>query len=239
MIKAAGLADKDTVLEIGPGKGALTKELLRSGAKVVAVEKDKELLPVLQEKFHAEIESAKLNLIVKDIREIDDKTLRDLGNYKLIANIPYYITGELLRRFLETDFKPERIILLVQKEVADRIVSQKESILSLSIKCFGHTEKIFNVSKSCFAPQPKVDSAIIKIDIKKQKFNKEEVSRFFGFIKLAFSQKRKKLINNLKREFDETVLKNCFAKLDIDVNFRPEDLNIDKYMQLINCLSND
>jgi len=236
MISSAGLGQGDVVLEIGPGKGALTLKLLQAGAKVVAVEKDKELLPILQEKFQAEIKSGRLTLIAKDIRDIDEQFLKSLGAYKLIANIPYYITGELLRRFLESDFKPERIILLVQKEVAERIVSEKESVLSLSVKYFGEPKKLANVSKKCFAPVPKVDSAILLVDVSQHRSLVSDSEAFFDLLHLAFASKRKKLINNLAVNYDKSKLQNIFAHLGLSTELRPENLSVDDYVVLLGSL---
>jgi len=236
MISSAELGQGDTVLEIGPGKGALTLKLLQTGSKVIAVEKDKELLPILQEKFKKEIESKQLTLIAKDIRDIDEQFLKSLGAYKLIANIPYYITGELLRKFLESKFKPKQIILLVQKEVAERIVSQKESVLSLSVKYFGKPKKLANVSKKCFTPVPKVDSAILLVDISQHLSPVSDSEAFFDLLHLAFASKRKKLINNLAVNYDKSKLQNIFAHLGLSTELRPENLSVDGYAALLDIL---
>ena len=198
MVRAAGVSRGDTVLEIGPGKGILTESLLEAGAKVVAVETDRELIPFLQEKFAEYLESKQLEIIEADILEFDV----NLKQYKLVANIPYYITGAIIRKFLESDFQPTSMTLLVQKEVAERIVARdgKESILSISVKAYGEPSIISKVSKRYFTPEPKVDSAIIHIaHISKDNFKKVTEKAFFKVVKAGFAQKRKTLGKNLSQ----------------------------------------
>ena len=198
MVRAAGVSRGDTVLEIGPGKGVLTEALLETGAKVVAVETDRELIPFLQEKFAEYLESKKLEIVQADILEFDV----NLKQYKLVANIPYYITGAIIRKFLESDFQPTSMTLLVQKEVAERIVARdgKESILSISVKAYGEPSIISKVPKRYFTPEPKVDSAIIHIgDISKNNFKKFTEKAFLQVVKAGFAQKRKTLGKNLSQ----------------------------------------
>ncbi len=132
---AVDIQPGDTVVEIGPGKGALTRELLKAGGRVVAVEKDDRLIPILREMFKKEISEGQLALIHKDVMEIDGAELESIvgQSYKVIANIPYYITGQLIRTFLSRSHQPSIMILMVQKEVANRTIARdgKESILSL------------------------------------------------------------------------------------------------------------
>jgi len=173
MIHVALVEPEMVVLEIGPGKGILTRGLLKAGAKVIAVEKDDRAIEYMKENFAIEIASGKLTLVQDDILEIEPQ---DLGlekeKYIIAANIPYYITGEILRKFLTTRDYPSRMILLVQKEVAKRIVAadKKESILSISVKAYGEPKYIDTVPKRFFRPVPKVDSAIILIDNIGKKF---------------------------------------------------------------------
>lgn len=214
----AGRVEKgDTVLEIGPGRGALTEKILATGAKVVAVEKDEYLIPDLQTKFASEIKSGQLEIISGDILTLEPKDYLPknkkggLEKYKLIANIPYYITGEIIRKFLELPAReqPELMVLLVQKEVAERIVGRqgplsprlqrgKESILSLSVKIFGEPKLIRRVDRGCFFPVPGVDSAVLLVDnISHDKIKSFTEEHFFELVRKGFSQKRKMLKNNL------------------------------------------
>ncbi len=174
IVRAGGLSLGDVVLEIGPGKGALTEKILETGAKVIAVEKDQELIPVLEEKFAEYVTKGSLVLVHEDVLEFNPLSYKlKAGSFKLIGNIPYYITGAIIRKFLESDPQPTSMTLLVQKEVAERIVARdgKESILSISVKAYGTPHYIDKVPKRYFTPEPKVDSAIIHIDnISKDRF---------------------------------------------------------------------
>src|ERR1035437_7740146 len=167
MIHAARIEPGMIVLEIGPGKGILTHGLLKAGAKVIAVEKDERAIEYMKEGFVKEISLGKLKLVQDDILTINPSDLGlEKGNYIIVANIPYYITGEILRKFLTAQDRPSRMVLLVQKELAKRIVAadKKESILSISVKAYGEPKYIDTVPKRFFRPIPKVDSAIILID---------------------------------------------------------------------------
>lgn len=232
MVEAGEVTPDDVVVEIGPGKGALTRVLLEAGATVLAFEKDHRLIEVLQEEFKEYIEKEKFFLYEKDILDVDISSLQPVsikaGGYKLIANIPYYITGEITRRFLTSTHKPQCMILLVQKEVADRIVDTKESILSLSIKVFGTPKKVMTVKKEYFSPSPKVDSAIIKISNIQSPFkNQEEEMKFFEMIKKAFGQKRKKMNTTLK-EYKEQI-----PQWEEIKDKRPEELDVEKWKKII------
>src|SRR3989344_3457719 len=140
LAEAVNVRPGETILEIGPGKGALTRELIATGARVVAVEKDPALVLGLRETFKRELASQQFELIERDVRDFAPQSSKlEAGSYVIAANIPYYITGEIIRQFLETDVQPRSMALLIQKEVADRIIARdgKESILSLSVKAYG------------------------------------------------------------------------------------------------------
>ncbi len=170
ILRSAEVAEGDTVLEIGPGKGILTEELLcavGTNGKVVAVEKDFRMIGFLKEKFAEDIKNKKLILIQNDILNFDIKNhIPHPIKYTLVANIPYYITGQIFKKFLQTEKQPKRIVLMVQKEVAKRIVAhdKKESILSISVKVFGTPKYIQTVPARYFSPIPTVDSAILLIE---------------------------------------------------------------------------
>jgi 16S rRNA (adenine1518-N6/adenine1519-N6)-dimethyltransferase len=204
MCEAGGVNEKDIILEIGPGKGALTEKLLEKAGVVIAVEKDIDLFNFLQEKFRGEIKSGKLILIKDDILDFNPATYYLLPTtYKVIANIPYNITGAIIKKFLSCNEQPQTMVLLVQKEVAERIVARdgKESILSLSVKAYGTPKYIMKVGKRFFSPEPKVDSAILLINnISKNFFDKISEEAFFEIIKAGFAHKRKVLIANLKEK---------------------------------------
>lgn len=222
IIETADLSAEDVVLEIGPGKGILTERLSEKSKKVVAVEKDNDLAKDLKEKFKGK----NVEVINQDILEFDPPK----ENYKLVANIPYYITGEILRKFLSSQNQPELAVLLVQKEVAERIVSEKGSLLSISVKVYGEPKLIQKVKAGSFFPKPKVDSAILKIEnLSKSFFQNFSEEKFFETLKNGFKHKRKKLSSNLK---------NPQALLDcgLDKNIRPEELNISDWKCLVEKL---
>ncbi len=258
MVKAGEIVKSDIVLEIGPGKGALTEKLLETGAKVIAVEKDDRLIEVLNEKFAVEKNSGQFELIHGDILEIDiEKELKTRGrtlnsnsqgstsvftpHFKLIANIPYYITGLIFRKFLEEGPQPEKIVILVQKEIADRIVARdgKESLLSISVKVYGNPKKIMKVEKENFSPAPKVDSAILLIDnVSKNFFADINEKAFFELLKAGFAHKRKVLISNLKSLAEKSGknLSKIFPTLGIPEKARAEDLTIETWQKLTKAM---
>lgn len=236
IIAAGDLKKGNTVLEIGPGEGVLTTALLESGARVIAIEKDDELSHVLKENFSSEINAGLLELRNADILETDIETFGvKKGKWKLIANIPYNITGAIIRKFLSADNQPERMVLLVQKEVAERIVGRKgkESILSISVKAYGRPRYVELVKAGSFAPMPSVDSAILAIeDISKKFFTTFSEDEFFGLLHTAFSSKRKKLSTNITMLFDRDKIGEVFRELELDDNIRPEDVSIDMWKLL-------
>lgn len=247
IIKGGDIKKSDIVVEIGPGKGVLTEKILLHGAKLIAIEKDKNLIIFLKNKFQKEIEDKQLLLIEEDILNIDfDKFLKNIYkekinniNYKLIGNIPYYITGAIIEKFLSLDKKPSDIVFLVQKEVADRIVAKnkKESILSLAVKLYGEPKIIYKVSAGSFFPKPKVDSAVISIILNnKNNINKNKEKLYFKIVKSAFSHKRKKMITNLKKDFKDKDLIKIFEKLNLDKNVRAEDLKKDDFLNIVDNL---
>ena len=259
MCEAGEICDKDIILEIGPGKGALTEKLLEKAKIVIAVEKDRELFEFLKEKFLNEIKSGKLELINGDILNFDTRTYNlETRTYKIIANIPYNITGAILKKFLSIKNQPERMVLLVQKEVAERIVARdnKESILSLSIKAYGIPKYIMKVHKRFFSPAPKVDSAIIVINnISKDNFKTDmEEKNFFNIIKTGFAHKRKILRRNLEDLQIKEVgparpplsgagglpnIDKIFEKLKINPKTRAEDIKFEIWLEISRNLSTD
>ncbi len=233
IIESGELAFGDKVLEIGPGLGALTTKLLESGAKVIGVEKDDELYKELQTTFKIQIEKGGLELVHGDILEFTPGK----DGYKLIANIPYNITGAILEKFLSASNQPELMVILVQKEVAERIVAKegKESILSISVKVYGEPRFIDTVKAGSFVPAPSVDSAILAIyGISKQFFKENGVSEehFFNVLRSGFASKRKKLSSNLGRVFDKAKVLKIFTELELDENTRAEDVDLEGWKSL-------
>lgn len=246
IISASNIQKGETILEIGPGTGILTRELLISGAQVLAIEKDQRAISMLEQDFFNEIKSSQLNIISGDI--LDENILRSKNNlpsdfciddkkYALIANIPYYITGAILEKFLEHEPRPNRMILLVQKEVAERIVAnnKKESILSISVKAFGIPKIIAKVSPGAFTPPPTVDSAILSIDnISAQVFSSKnvDITRFFKIVKSGFAHKRKFVVRNLEDILTKSEIENIWKKLELNPKIRAEDMTVEQWINI-------
>jgi 16S rRNA (adenine1518-N6/adenine1519-N6)-dimethyltransferase len=239
MCEAANLQTDDVVLEIGPGTGALTKEILARGAHVVAIEADVRAIESLKETFSFEISTGQLTIYHHDARVIDPAqfNLKNL-QYKVISNIPYYISGLLFRTLLEANCQPNTLVFLVQKEVAMRIArDKKESLLSLSVKVFGDPTYICTVGKGHFTPPPKIDSAIIAVSsISKERLGAIPQETFFTILHLGFGQKRKQLIGNLSASFERAVVQQALATLDLPQNIRAEDIPLHTWILLIHQL---
>lgn len=241
IIEAAKIKPNEVILEIGPGKGMLTRALLNAGAKVIAVEKDNRLIPVLKKTFENELKSSQLTIIHGDILTLDFKEVLIPKNYKVVANIPYYITGSLIRLLLSSENQPKTIILMLQKEVAKRIVASdnKESLLSLSVKAYGVPRYIKTVSRGSFSPAPSVDSAILSIEnISKDFFNDFSEKSFFETIRAGFSSKRKKLVNNLEKIYTKNDVAVAFKQSPLSDNARAENLTFDEWHTLLSKLKN-
>ena len=238
MCEISDVGSGDTVFEIGPGKGALTEKLLEKAQKVMAIEKDRDLIVILEEKFKKELAENTLTLVHTDVLECDPSVYNlQRGEYKIVANIPYNITGAIIKHFLQEVTSPSSMTLLVQKEVAERIVArdQKESILSLSVKAYVTPKYIMKVGKRFFSPAPKVDSAIIHISrISKDNFADEyEERRFFELLHAGFSHKRKYVRRNLEHSgLTAQQLDTIFADSGIDPHARAEDLPLPFWLLL-------
>jgi 16S rRNA (adenine1518-N6/adenine1519-N6)-dimethyltransferase len=242
IVHEARLAPGMRVLEIGPGTGLLTRALLAAGHPVTAVEADVELVGGLRDTFAAEISSGKLTLVHDDIRTFD-VSLHVPDDYAVVANIPYYITGEIIRSFLMAAHKPVSMTLLVQKEVAERIARldpnrPKESLLSLSVKAYGTPRYCFTVPKGAFKPAPEVDSAVISIDsIRSDSFKSpEKEAYFFSILRAGFAHKRKRLMGNLGVLAPKDRLEQAFAGVGIAPDIRPEDLSLRDWQRLASLL---
>ncbi|QQG38036.1 MAG: ribosomal RNA small subunit methyltransferase A [Candidatus Kaiserbacteria bacterium] len=234
---AAAKEDADTTLEIGPGTGALTRELLATGKQVVAVEKDEVLVRALRETFADEIASKQLSLIEGDVRDFRPEEAR-LGKYVVAANIPYYITGEIIRQFLTAPSQPAAMFLLIQKEVAQRIVSGTESILSLSVKAYGTPKILKKVSRGNFSPPPSVDSAILGIEhISRDFFADLDEDRFFEAVRVGFSSKRKFLASNLGSLVGKERVSSALRACKLSEKIRAEELRLSEWKRLLKELS--
>lgn len=239
MCDAGSVAEGDIVVEVGPGTGMLTKEILLRGARVIALEADQRAIEVLRETFADELASQRLTLHHTDVRELDLATLGiKEGAYKVVANIPYYLSGRLFRTFLDSNCQPSSLVFLVQKEVAERIArDEKESLLSLSVKAFGTPTYVRTVSRGHFSPPPKVDSAIIAVaGISQKNFVGIEQATFFAHLHIGFGERRKQLLGCFAKHYPREKLVHIFSTLDISPTVRGEDLPLLKWLELTRTL---
>jgi len=239
IVSDAEIQSNDIVLEIGPGLGSLTRYLAVSAKEVVAVELDENLLPPLK----AILSPYKnVRLIHGDILKLSPKDLNLENDYIVVANIPYYITSTVIRHLLESKPKPRRIVLTVQKEVAQRICANPGdmSLLALSVQVYGRPRIAEHIPASAFFPAPKVNSAVLVIDIYSSSLIEEDLlDTFFKLIKAGFSQKRKTLRNSLSAglHISPTNAADFLAHAGIDPQRRAETLSIDEWQKLSEHLS--
>jgi 16S rRNA (adenine1518-N6/adenine1519-N6)-dimethyltransferase len=242
IVEAGEISPADSILEIGPGRGFLTKALLETGADVTALEKDRDLIPLLSEQFASEIQAGQLTLVEGDALEFEPSNYTlHATHYKLVANIPYYITGAILERYLSHINQPSTMVVLVQKEVAERVCAKdgKESILSLSVKAYGEPKLVYRVSRGSFNPAPTVDSAVLQIkNISRANFrNQYHEQIFFKAVKQGFAHKRKYLLSNLREVFPSADLISIFTSLSIPEKTRAEDVTLPLWLSLAEKLS--
>lgn len=235
ILEVSAVNENDTVLEIGPGEGALTALLLDTAKKVVTVEIDRDLEKILRKKFDG---NPKYTLVMNDVLETDLKEYVEAGT-KVVANIPYYITSPIINKLIENRDVIDEIYIMVQKEVAERICAKKgkeRSVLTLAVEYFGEAEYLFTIPKEAFTPIPKVDSAFMSIKLyKDDKYKKLiEEDLFFKYVKAAFANKRKNLWNNftaLGMSKDE--LRVVLDEAGIKETERAENLTIENFINLI------
>jgi len=241
IIESANLDETDTVLEVGPGLGFLTMELARRVKKVIAVELDDKLARVLKRRLQ-EMEIDNVEVINQNVLDLNDEDLKKYKKYKIVANLPYNITSVFLRKFLTFNYSPEFMVLMLQKEVAERIVAKpsKMSVLAISVQYYANAEiAVDRVEKDYFFPKPEVDSAVIRIDLKKDKIPKDNEKDFFRLVKIGFSQKRKMLKNNLSNGYNidmhraEEILEN----IGLNKKTRPQELSIEDWSKLLEKLN--
>lgn len=235
MCDAAEVAAGETVLEIGPGTGILTREILARGAHVVAIEADGRAVASLRDTFADAIACGQLTLHHHDARSLipSEFGLENKG-YKVVSNIPYYLSGHLFRSLLDTTCQPQTLVFLVQKEVAERIArSKKTSLLSLSIEAFGTPSYICTIKRGHFTPPPQIDSAIIAVSgINREYFDTIRSEQFFALLHQGFAQKRKQLLGNLAQTYSRTELEKLFTELDLPLHIRAEDVPLETWLKL-------
>jgi len=248
IIKVAKLAPYDKVLEIGPGKGALTKKMIRKAAKVVAVEKDESLARILKKQLMAEegtiVLSEKLEVVTGDILDIDLPKLikkERLVPYKIIANIPYYITGKLLRILTAVNPSPSFIVLLIQKEVAERVCASagKMNRLAIAMQLFGEVQVEKTIKRNSFFPPPEVDSAILSIRPHSPSISIQQREKIMRLVRIGFSSPRKTLFNNLLAglgKFQKNLIRETFSRLGLSFTVRAQELSLEQWKKIARVL---
>ncbi|AKP45446.1 MULTISPECIES: 16S rRNA (adenine(1518)-N(6)/adenine(1519)-N(6))-dimethyltransferase RsmA [Bacillus] len=246
--EAAGLTKETAAIEIGPGIGALTEHLARKAGKVVAFEIDKRLLPILKDTLspYKNVEIIHQDVLKANVKEVIKEELSGYSDIMVVANLPYYVTTPIIMKLLEECLPIRGLVVMMQKEVADRLSAQpgtKEyGSLSIAVQYYTEAKTAFVVPKTVFIPQPNVDSAVIHLKRRtKPLVEVDNESFFFSLVKAAFAQRRKTLINNLTsqmpngKEKKEQIL-NILAEAEIDPSRRGESLSIQEFARLSNLL---
>ncbi len=235
VIAAAGISSQDTILEVGPGLGSLTRYLAALAKKIVAVELDPRLIPPLEKVLES---YTNVTIVNGDILKLEPSELVSESSYAVVANIPYYITSALIRHLLEAKVRPSRMVLTIQYEVAKRICSQpgEMSLLSLSVQVYGQPHLAARVPAGAFYPAPKVDSAVVCIDLYPHTvIPNTSLQAFFSLIKAGFGQKRKTLRNALAAglgwEVADTEM--LLIQAGIDPKCRAETLSLEEWSRMV------
>jgi 16S rRNA (adenine1518-N6/adenine1519-N6)-dimethyltransferase len=247
IVDAAGVEPTDFVVEVGPGLGILTEELTRrlepETGGLVAVELDEKLLPLLRERFGND---AHVSFVQGDVLEISPGELSGGRPYKLVANLPYYITSAVLRHFLEAEAKPESLTVMVQREVAERMAASPPdmSLLAVAVQFYGKPRMMFRVPPGAFHPKPKVESAVVRIDVYKPgegPVNPESESGFFRVVRAGFGQKRKQLANTLASglELPKARVVEGLKQAGVDPARRAETLSLPEWEAISMVLSRE
>lgn len=245
MVEMLG-ADKNTgVLEIGPGVGVLTKELCKSAGKVVSVELDERLYPVLDKTLedYGNFKLVKGDCMKLNLGEIIDTELSHYDTVKVCANLPYYITSPVIMNLLESKLPISEIEVMVQQEAAERLCAQigtrAAGAVSVAVKYYGDSEILFNVGRESFMPSPKVDSAVIKISLyDTPRYYVKDEKKFFALVKSMFAQRRKTILNSLSSGLgiSKADVQSSLEQLSLDSNIRAEKLTMEEMVDLANLL---
>ena len=245
ILEGARVQEGDYVIEVGPGIGTLTKEMGRTAQKVVAIEIDKTLIPILEETLSdfPNIEVINQDILKVDVQELVKAKLNG-GPVKLIANLPYYITTPIVMKFLEEDIPVTDIVVMVQKEVADRMNAQPNSkdygALSVAVQYYCDTEIVAKAPRHMFMPQPNVDSTVIGLHVREEKkYNVDNEDIFFKTVKASFGQRRKTLLNSLGGLgfLSKDQIKVALQEANIDEKRRGETLSIEEFASLSNAVN--
>ncbi len=234
IVELSLIKKEDVVLEIGPGSGALTKELLKVSNRVIAYEIDKDLIPILEETFK---NNTNLELINEDILKANLSYINNLKeNVISVSNLPYYITSPIIDVFLKKLTNVQKAIFMVQKEVGDRLsanVNTKDyNAFTILVNYKAKVKKLLNVSRTSFSPEPNVDSVVIEIEKYNRDLKAKDENFFIKIVESSFKERRKTLINNLSTILNKNKLKNILEELNLDERVRAERLTIDEFITL-------
>lgn len=246
IVAGAGIGSSDKIIEVGPGIGTLTREMASRAGALMAVEIDKNLIPILVDTL-GDFENVKIvneDIIKADIRGLIDENL-DGGPVKLVANLPYYITTPIIMRFLEENINVTDIVVMVQKEVAERMNAQPGGkdfgALSVAVQYYCDTEIVAKVPRHLFVPQPNVDSIVIALRVRpERKYKVEDEGLYFKVVKAAFGQRRKTLLNSIASmgNLSKDMVKEALEEAGIDPKRRGETLSLDEFANLSNVIGN-
>jgi 16S rRNA (adenine1518-N6/adenine1519-N6)-dimethyltransferase len=251
IIEGAGITKEDTVLEIGPGIGTMTQALCEAAGRVIAVEIDRDMIPLLEENLAG---YDNYEIINDDILKVDLGALAEqafaenAGRFKVVANLPYYITTPIIMGLLEQKPPLESITVMVQKEVAERMQAQPGTkdygALTLAVQYYTEAEIIANVPSNCFIPRPNVDSAVIRLTLHEERpVQPQDETKMFRVIRASFAQRRKTFVNGLKNDpvlqaegIDRERIEAAFSQMGLDPNVRGERLTLEEFARLSDIL---
>lgn len=240
IIEVSNINEESEILEIGPGQGALTALLVERVKKLTCIEIDKDLENGLRKKFD---KKENYSLVMGDVLEVDFKKYLNAGT-KVVANIPYYITSPIINKIIENKDLIDEAYIMVQKEVGERICAKsgkERSVLTLAVEYYGEANYLFTIPREFFNPIPSVDSAFISIKFYKDKRYEDKISEdlFFKYIKAAFSNKRKNIVNNFSTlGYSKNEIKELLQELEVSENERAENISIEKFIEIINIFEN-
>lgn len=240
IIEAADIRKEDLIIEIGPGLGTITKELLERAGKVICIELDERMVSILKDRFSL---YDNFELINQDVLKVDLQTLikkEKFKSNKIVANLPYYITTPIIMKLLEDKLKVETITVMVQKEVAERLVAEpgkgESGAITYAINYYTKPRTVLQVPNTAFIPAPKVNSTVIQLEVQKETTVKvEEEKKLFELIKIAFMQKRKTLVNaltNSNKYGSKEQIEKAIKEIGLDLKIRPEKLTLEQYAEL-------
>ncbi|MBU5255481.1 16S rRNA (adenine(1518)-N(6)/adenine(1519)-N(6))-dimethyltransferase RsmA [Tissierella praeacuta] len=243
IVENGNITSEDYVIEIGPGMGTLTEELALKAKKVLAIEIDNTLIPILEETIgkYNNVEIIHGDILKIDLQKIIEERL-DGGPVKVVANLPYYVTTPIIAKLIEDNLNLESIIVMVQKEVAERMAAgsggKEYGSLSVFVNFYSKPEIVLKVPKTVFMPQPKIDSAVIKLTINKE-LPEVDKEKFFKIVKAAFSKRRKTILNSLSTygfNIEKGTIKEVLESLDISLDARAENLSVEDFIKISKTL---